>query len=348
MFDKLHGNQPVKEVLRRLLKNGRVPHSLIFAGEEGTGKKQFALETAKAFVCQNPQAGEACDECGACRRADKFSFPNSDKKDDYETVFFSEHPDIGMVVPYKNSILVNAVRRLETEANFRPFEAGARFFIIDDAEKLNLAKDNSANALLKTLEEPPPTSYIFLVTARPAALLPTVRSRCQMLRFAPVETRQIEGYLEGTKQFAIDDAELLSKIARGSIGRARETDLGKFRERRELMLKVLESILMSGNQAVLLRAAEDINEAKNKDDYEFFLDILQTLIHDVWLLRLGEPAEKIVNADLKDKLKKLSENADSKRLGAWHKKIEFLRENLSVNVNRKIAADALFMQMANL
>lgn len=347
MFDKLHGNNHVKEILRRLLNNGRVPHSFIFAGVEGTGKKLFALEIAKAFACQNPQNGEACDACGACRRADKFSFPNSDKKEDYEKVFFSEHPDIGMVIPYKNNILIDAVRQLESEVNFRPFEAGARFFIIDNAEKLNFAKDNAANALLKTLEEPPTTSYIFLVTARPAALLPTIRSRCQMLRFAPLEARQIEGFLEGTKQFSIDDAELLSRHARGSIGRALETDLNKFRERREAMLKVLESLLMTQNRAVPLRATEEINDAKDKDDYEKFLDVLQTLIHDVWLLRIGEPAESIVNTDVKDKIKRLAENTDSRTPAAWLKEIEALRENLNVNINRKIAADALFMKMAS-
>lgn len=347
MFDKLIGNNHLKEVFRRMLIADRLPHSLLFVGEEGTGKRAFALELAKAFVCQNPQNSEACDACGACRRADKFNFPNSDKKEDYEKVFFSEHPDIGMVVPFKNGIPVDAVRQLETEANFRPFEARARFFLIDNAEKLNAAKDNAANALLKTLEEPSPTSYIFLITSRPASLLPTIRSRCQQIRFAPVETKQIEGFLEGTKQYSIEDAELLSRLAHGSVGRGLRLDLGKFRERREMLLKVIETLLANQNRAALLKIAEEINDAKNKDYYEDYLEILQTLIRDVWILRLGAAADKIVNADLKDKLAKLAEKAESKRLAAWLREIEVLRENLSINVNRKIATDALFMQMSS-
>ena len=344
MFDKLIGNHHVKEVLQRLLASGRVPHSFILAGEEGVGKKLFALETAKAFVCQNPQNFEACDLCGACRRAANFSFPKADDRDAHKKVIFSEHPDIGLVIPYNKNILVGAIRSLETEANFRPFEAQARFFIVDDADKMN---EESSNALLKTLEEPSPTTYIFLITARPDALLPTILSRCQMLRFAPLEAKQIEGFLEGSKQFAIDDAVILSKFAGGSIGRALQVDVGKFREQRGAMLKVLESILLKQDRAALLQIGEEVNDAKNKDFYGNYLNILQTLIHDVWILRLGQAAETVVNADLKNELKRLAEKTTTKRLAAWLSEIETLYGNLNINLNRKISTDALFMRMAN-
>jgi DNA polymerase-3 subunit delta' len=343
MFDKLIGNTHAKEILQRLLKNGRMPHSFLFVGEEGTGKKLFALETAKAFLCQNPQSGEACDVCGACRRADNFSFPKADDRDGHKKVISSEHPDLGLVLPYNKTVFVDAIRELETEANFRPYEARGRFFIIDDADKMN---DAAANALLKALEEPSATTYIFLITSRPDALLSTILSRCQMLRFAPLEAKQIEGYLEGTKQFAIDDAEILSKFAGGSVGRALEMDVGKFREQRESMLKVLQSLLIKQDRAALMRAAEEINDAKNKDFYETYLNILRTLIHDVWILKQTNNADSIVNADLKTELNRLAEKADAKILSLWVSEIETLFGNLNVNLNRKIAADALFMQMA--
>ncbi len=346
MLDKLIGNSHVKKMLRRMLTLNRVPHSLIFAGTEGVGKKQFALELAKAFVCQNPKDFQACDICAACRRAGKFVFPTSDKNDDYEKVIFSEHPDIGMVVPFKNSILVDAIRNLEREANFRPFEAGARFLLINNAEKLSAAKDNAANALLKTLEEPPPTSYIFLITSRPDALLPTILSRCQMLRFAPVAPDEIENYLLRAKKFSPDDAALLAKLSKGSIGQALETDSEKFRQTRDTMLKVLDSLLIREDCSVLLRAAEELNDAKNKDNYDNALEILETLIHDIWALRLGN-TEQIVNADIKNQVQKLAERSDATRLAAWLAQIETMRQNFSVNINRKIATDALFMQMAS-
>ena len=348
MFDKLIGNNHVKEILRRILSAQRVPHSLLLAGAEGIGKRRFALEIAKAFVCQNPQNSEACDECGACRRADAFDFPKPDAKDDYEKVIFSKHSDVGTVIPYKNSILINAVRELETEANFRPYEAKARFFIIDDAEKLNSAKDNAANALLKTLEEPPATSYIFLISSRPDMLLPTIRSRCQTIRFAPIDGKEIKKFLLSSKNHSPDDAALLAKLAGGSIGRALEIDLNAYREGRDAMIKVLESLLISEDRAVLLRTAEEMNDAKNKDNYDQLLKMLETLIHDVWNLTLGAGEETIVNADIKTTLKKLASSAESQRLAAWLTDIEKMRENFQVNINRKIATDALFMQMASL
>ena len=327
-----------------MLANRRVPHSLIFAGEEGVGKRRFALELAKSFVCSNPQDFEACDSCSACRRAEKFYFPKPDDRDAHKEVVFSEHPDIGSVIPYNKNILVDAVRDLEKEANFRPYEAKSRFFIVDDADKMN---DAASNALLKTLEEPAPTTYLFLVTSRPDALLQTILSRCQTLRFAPISPQEIEEHLLETGKYAPDDAELLARLSNGSVGRALEMDLSVFREQRETMIKVLQSLLMQENRAVLLKTAEDINDAKNKDNYERFLDILQTLIHDVWSLKLGADEFSIVNRDYKTQLKILAENADAKRLSRWLTEIESMRELFAVNLNKKIATDALFMQMSS-
>ena len=343
MFDKLIGNDSVKTVLRRLLIQKRVPNALLFAGADGVGKRQFALQLAKAFVCQNPKTAEACDVCSNCRRASNFTFPKADDRDAFKKLIFSEHPDIGLVIPYHKNILVDAIRELETEANFRPFEATARFFIIDEADKMN---DAASNALLKTLEEPPAASYIFLVSSRPDALLPTIRSRCQTLRFAPIETKEIENYLSKDEKLAPADAALLARLADGKLGRARSTDLERFRAARAAMLKVLQSVLVKENRSELLRIGEEMNDAKNKDDFETRLDILQSLIHDVWTMRNEADAKITVNVDLETDLKKLAARADSRRLAAWLSEIETVREGLAVNLNRKIAIDALFMQMA--
>src|SRR5215213_9180346 len=348
MFDKLIGNNHIKDILRRMLEKERVPRSLLFAGIEGVGKKQFALELAKSFVCVNRQGAEACDRCSACHRADEFVFPKvDDKKDEFERVFFSKHPDIGIVIPYKNGIPVDAVRDLEKEANFRPYEAKARIFIIDDADKLNSAQKNAANALLKTLEEPAPTTYLFLVTARPDSLLQTIRSRCQMIRFAPIDAPSIEEKILSTGKFSPLDAGLVARLSAGSIGHALDFGLEKFRARRETMMNALQSLAGKPNHLSLLKIGEEMNDAKNKDDYEFYLEILQTLIHDAWALKHDAGEKTVLNVDLKSQLQKLSAAAESRRLALWLNEIEILRETLAVNVNRKIATDALFMQMAN-
>jgi DNA polymerase III subunit delta' len=343
MFDKLIGNERIKDILKRLIQTRRVPNSLLFTGAEGVGKKQFALETARAILCQNPREGEACDSCGSCTRTQKFVFPKHDDKDRFKKIVSSEHPDLGIVIPRGNSIFVDAIRDLEREANFRPFESKARIFIIDDAHKLNSSQDNAANALLKALEEPAPTSHIFLVTSRPATLLPTIRSRCQSLQFAPVPAKQIEGWLERQKQMSPAEAEIISRFARGSVSRALHMDLEQFRDQRESMLKVLESVTVTPDRAALLRVAEEMNAEKTKDQYDARLEILETLIRDAWSLRLGDT--NIVNIDLLPLLERSAASCTAGRIGSWLTEIENLRRSFAVNINRKIATDALFMQM---
>ncbi|HEX8097994.1 MAG TPA: AAA family ATPase, partial [Pyrinomonadaceae bacterium] len=208
MFDRLVGNQRVKETLRRVLKAGRAPGALLFAGEDGVGKKLFALELAKALNCRAPEGFEACDRCSSCARINQSTFPAYTSEDDNkERLVWSNHTDVGVVRPYKKVIRVAPMRELEREANFRPYEGAARVFVIEDADRLN---ESSSNALLKTLEEPPRTTHLVLVTSRPDALLRTIRSRCQVVRFAPLSPAEIEGHLLKDKKVSVQDARLLA------------------------------------------------------------------------------------------------------------------------------------------
>lgn len=345
MFDKIIGNDGVKEVLRHHLAGNRVPNALLFAGPDGVGKKLFALELARAFVCRSRQGSEACGECSACTRVDTFVIPEStDKtKDEFKKVFFGQHSDVGMVVAYKRFILVESIRELEREAYFRPYEANARFFLIDDADKMNA---NAANALLKTLEEPASSSHLVLITSRPDSLLPTIRSRCQTVRFAPVETEKIEQLLTKEQLMSSADARLTARLAFGSVGKALSIRVADLKPRREALLGVLRDAIETRDRVSLLRAAEKLNDAKNKDAFEDNIEILLTLIRDVWTLSLGGGNERIVNIDLSSQLKALAEKCEARRLAAWIDRIELLRESFAVNVNRKIATDALFVSMA--
>lgn len=343
MFDKIIGNDHIKEIFGRLIKTERVPHSLLFTGKDGIGKKQFALEIAKSFVCQDLKQFQACDECKNCRRASKFEIPKFDDKDAHLKVISSEHSDIGLVIPYRNNILVDAIRDLEKEANFLPYEAKARIFLIDDADKMN---DSATNALLKTLEEPSDTTYIFLITSRPSALLPTILSRCQTIRFAPVPSNEVENYLNETNNFSTDDAKLLAKLSRGSIANALNINLEDFYQQRIKMLDLLRSLSNKRNFTIILRTAEELSDPKNKDSYEENLGILQTIIHDIWTIK-NNPDSEIINFDILQNIEQLSEHADNQTLSKWLTEIELLSENLKSNLNKKIATDALFMRMAD-
>jgi DNA polymerase-3 subunit delta' len=248
------------------------------------------------------------------------------------------------VVHYKRLILVDAIRDLERHANFRPYEATARFFIVDEAEKMN---EQASNALLKTLEEPSPTTYIFLITSRPDSLLPTIRSRCQMLRFAPIETERIEKYLIEERAFSHDEARLASRLARGSIGRAVSINVREFREQRERMLTALTAAIMTRDRASMLLISEQLNDAKNKDKFEENLSILESLIHDVWTLRATHDADRVANTDVAGPLRGLAERSACRDLTRWFAQIAKLRTDLVVNINRRVATDALFVSMSD-
>lgn len=342
MFRNLVGNDTVKQTFHRLIAKGRVPNSLLFAGDEGVGKRTFATELIKTLLCRNLIDGDACGGCSTCKRAASFHFPKAEDKEAYKRVIFSDHPDFGMVVPFNRNVLVDAIRHLESEANFRPYEAANRFFIIDNAEKMN---DSAANALLKTLEEPAEGSHIFLVTSRPDSLLPTIRSRCQTIRFSPVTIVEIEKFLIEDRAFTHDEARLAARCSRGSIGRAVAINVEQFRKIRDRMLTVVTNAVETHDRATLLKISEEMNDAKNKEMFDESIDVLTSLLHDVWTIGVTADSSRIVNADLSDKLTELSRLSAVARIPQWLDDIDLMRESYLVNINRKIAADALFVGM---
>ena len=343
MFDQLTGNPRVKEVLKRLLKSGRLPGALLFVGEEGIGKKLFALEIASALNCRSPRDSEACGSCPSCLRTTQVNYP-SDESEDWKQIIWTNHPDVGLVAAPKRVLLVDQMRQIEREANFRPYEGAARVFLIDEADKLN---DNSANALLKVLEEPPPTSHIILITSRPAALLPTIRSRCQVIRFSPLSVADIESRLTQDKPADRATVRLRARAAGGSIGRAIAGDIASFTQQRKAMLSILNALTVTDDRARLLKSAEELNEAQYKEEFEERLGVLETLIRDAWMLALGVNSEQLVNLDLLPELEEASKKLDPQRAATWILQIEDVREQLIVNINKKIATDALLLAMAN-
>ncbi|MDQ1591759.1 MAG: polymerase subunit delta [Pyrinomonadaceae bacterium] len=343
MFDRLVGNQRAKETLRRMLAGRRVPGALLFAGEDAIGKKLFALELAKALNCLAPAGVEACDKCSSCVRITHFADAPADAKgDDAKHIIWSEHRDVGLVRAEKNVIKVDQARELERETNYRPHEGRARVFIVEEADRLN---PQASNALLKTLEEVAPTSHLILLSARPANLLTTIRSRCQTIRFAPLAADEIENYLVRHKRRAGEEARLAAHLARGRLGLALSLNLDAYREAREAMLAVLDALAGQTDRARLLRAAEDLSDAKRKDEFEPRLDVLETLVRDAWLLSL-DPASKIVNEDIRARLARLGAGLKSRHAADWMARIQELRGQLAVNINRRVATDALFLSMA--
>jgi len=344
MFDRLTGNKRVKDLLARMLARERVPGALIFAGIEGVGKKLFAIELAKALNCLQPKEAQACDYCAACVRIERFKVSSSGEAENTKSIVWSDHPDVGLLRAANRTFTIDQIRELESEIRFRPYEGKRRVLLIDAADKLNEA---SSNALLKTLEEMPATSHLFLVTSRHAALLPTIRSRCQTIRFAPLRADEIEQHLLENKKRSPPDARSVATLAGGSLAKAEGLNLDEYRARRSATLELLDALAANKGRVALLRAAEEWSDPKRKEEYETMLSTLEALVRDVWLLSLDPSSAMIVNADLREQLLKIAARVRSGQAASWLERIENTRRELAVNINRRIATDALFLQMAN-
>ncbi|MEJ7615945.1 MAG: DNA polymerase III subunit delta' [Pyrinomonadaceae bacterium] len=344
MFTRLIGNNRAKEILRRVIRQARVPGAMLFTGEDGVGKKLFALELAKALNCRTPVDAEGCDACPVCARINRIGDKALD--DSGKLIVWSAHPDVGLILPAGRLITAPQIRELERESNARPFEGVARLFIIEEADRMN---DVAANALLKTLEEPPASSHLMLLSARPAALLPTIRSRCQLVRFTPLTVTEIAEYLQSSQggKLSATDVSLAARAAQGSLGRALALDPKNYREQRSLMLDILDALARDAHRARLLRASESLSDPKYKDEYEERLEILETLIRDIWTIKLGDASTaQLINDDLSQQLAQLGAYVSLGRARLWLQHIEETRRQLAVNINRKIATDALLLTMA--
>jgi DNA polymerase III subunit delta' len=329
-FTKLIGNERNKSILKRLLGGGRLSGALIFAGPEGVGKRQFALTMAKAANCRRIPEGAAaaqdsCDECPVCRRIDE-----------------GVYGDVTTISPDGQFIKIAQTRALADEVYTRPREGRQRFFLIDSAERL---REEAANSLLKTLEEPPSTSTIILLASRPDALLQTVRSRSQRLNFSPLTIEEMEGYLTENFPRPAPDTALLARITEGRIGQATAFDLSVYRQDRRTLLELLELMAAGDNRLRVLKAAEYLGK-KERDDFEKQLDLISSLLRDLIALTAGKKPESIVNLDVADRLSALAPKIGMRRLIDWTEKFNLLRSQLKVNINRQVATEAALLGMA--
>ena len=280
------GNQRMVQFLRR----GQFPQASLFTGPEGVGKKTLALSLAALANCKGGTEDELCGMCSSCVKEAA-----------------GHHPDILLFQPHKNLMRIDTMRELNREVQFRPFEGHLRFFIIDQAETMT---EEAANCILKTLEEPPETSRIVLISSFPHRLLPTIRSRCQAFPFHPLGREEILRYLED--HLTEDHLEMRASLAEGSIAVALRVDLEETLEQRDRMLGLLTSWCGQESFEALYKQCEQPplrSELKTREGVRHYLNLLQRIGEDLYFLQVDTP-ERIVNQDRLEDLQKLSEGVE--------------------------------------
>jgi DNA polymerase-3 subunit delta' len=327
-FRAITGHRPLLELLARAMARGTLPPSLIFAGPEGVGKRRTAMALAQALNCDTPvdTAGggrDACGECAACRRIAR-----------------GVHADILVVEPGDTgNIKVDQVREAIDRSAYRPFEGRRRLVVIDEADAL---MPEAQNALLKTLEEPPPASVFVLITSRPDVLLPTVRSRCQRLRFGPLTPGEVADVLIKDHEVEPADAHAAAAAADGSVGRALAGSAEDANDARDAAARLLQSAATSIDPRRRLDGAKALaGNAGDRDDLSRRLLALSSLIRDMGLLLSRADDRALANADLKPELQALVRSFDGDRTIRAFETVERALAALDRNASPKIVADWL-------
>lgn len=217
-FDAVLHQDRAVGLLRRALSAGRLPHACLFEGPEGVGKEMAARAVAGALLCRAPGRAPADEPCGQC---DSCRLLAADTHPDFHLVhrgLYRSHPDKAVQNTKGLFLTIDLVRHfLLAPAANAPLLGRARVFVIRDAERMN---DEAQNALLKTLEEPPASAYLILLTTAAGRLLATVRSRCQRFAFEPLPADFVQQELE-RDGIARPESTALAGMASGRLGAAR-------------------------------------------------------------------------------------------------------------------------------
>jgi DNA polymerase-3 subunit delta' len=337
-FRDVVGHVRLIDLLSRSVSGGSLPPSLLFAGPAGIGKHLAALAVAQALNCTQRSAftahGSGADACGVCPACTRIAR--------------GVHPDVLLVGPGESgAIKIDQVRDIVDRAQYRPFEGRRRVVIIDEADAL---VPPAQNALLKTLEEPTPSSVFILVTARPDMLLPTVLSRCPQLRFRPLSAADIATALMARGHHEAE-ARAVAATADGSLGQALRASAGELVESRDIAQRVLAQAAAQPDPARRLDSARELvakvsgGAASERDQLATHLRAMAALLRDVALLATGADARALANADVRPMLERLEPAYRGERGPRAFAAIDRALVALQRNAGVKLVADWLVLQL---
>ncbi len=364
-FEKIKGQPMAVKLLQRAVTNNRIAGAYLFYGPRGIGKRLAAIEFAKGINCGN-KPGDSCDRCSSCIRIEQ-----------------NNYPDVLWVYPAGKSrqIKIERVRELQKSISWRAYEGRKKVAVIVDAHTLKI---EAGNALLKTLEEPPPNSVIILITHSPETLLPTIRSRTQGVQFFHIPRQVIAGILESDLGFNGKDAELYSQLAMGSPGRALNFKDEDILEQRRLVLDMLAGD-GCGSMKVLLDKIKEIQNMldrfKNKlkaklqqekaagpadvglvsrglegdedafiaGEYrmkvESILDLILSWYRDILIYKNTGSREGIINGDYQGRVETWADKLEIEPLFGKIAVVEEAREIISRQVNLKLVFQVMFLRL---
>lgn len=269
MFENLVGNEKVKEYLNSTIENKNISHSFIFVGKPGIGKKQFAHQYAEMIMCL--QDGKCDGNSVKCDSCIKFEG--------------NANPDYAEITPDGKTLKIEQIRNLQARIVEKPITSRRKVYVIDDADFMS---EESQNCLLKTLEEPPEYAVIILIVSNESRILPTIKSRCVIIKFQPLTSKEI-------KQVKPELSDDLIQLLEGSLLNAENIEQKK---EQYAQLSNLVNVLENKQLVEVFNSADLLY--KGKDDIITLLEYLNLIFfsrNEINAIQIIEKTKKKILAN---------------------------------------------------
>jgi DNA polymerase-3 subunit delta' len=320
----LIGHEWAVEMLKKHVVNDTTRHAYLFAGPPGLGRRTLALRFAQALNCQTPvDVGIPCGECRDCKQ-----------------IAAMQHPDLSVVQAESEggTLKVDQIRETRRALNLKAYQAKYRVALFLRFQEAN---DNAANALLKTLEEAPSYAVLILTADNPEQLLPTIVSRCEVLRLRPLRVEEIQRELEN-RGLETGRAKLIAHISSGRFGYAlRLLEDESLLETREERLNDLQS-LISASHVEKFAYADKL--ARDKEAMRQAILIWLSYWRDV-MLRSAQAETPLVNVDRNLEIEDLAGRLNLSVARAVVSRFEDVLEKMEKNVNSRLLAEVMLMDL---
>lgn len=325
---RILGHDWAVELLAGHVARGQARQAYLFTGPQGVGRRTLALRLAQALNCpQPPEPGQPCLQCLTCSQIERM-----------------QHPDLAVVQSEQvgGTLKVEQVRELQRSLTLHPYVAKVRFALLLRFEE---AHPSAMNALLKTLEEPAPRVVLAITAESPESLLPTVVSRCEVLRLRPVRLEELSLGLQEILGLPAEQAQILAHISAGRPGVA--INLSRHPELAELRQAWLDQHdqLLSAGRAERFNFAERL--AKDKEAFRLLALYWLSYWRDV-LHKASGAATPLANLDRLERIHRLAERSGSPTASRIVACLERTLDLLEKNVNPRLLAEVLMLDLPRL
>ena len=332
------GQEHLLRQLSASLRAGRLAHAYLLSGPTHVGKMTMALDLAAAVNCTGG-GGETgpCGQCSACERIHRGVYA------DLHVVAVGGDPQV------PTRISIRQVRETENFLSLTPVEGDWKVAIFDGAESLSAGQSESANALLKTLEEPPPNVLILLLTTNPDAILPTIRSRCRILGLRPMAGSALAQHLLTQRQVEPDTAEWLARLSRGCPGWAFRAidDPGLLDDRAEQLDQIAETAAAPLDERFAYANGLAGQFSRDRESVRQRLFLWQRWWRDLLLVKEGVD-QYVQNSDRAEEVSNHAEGLEGADIVGFLQRIQETLTALDANANPRLALECLMLELPSM